>query len=157
MWATANLLEQDEDGVAFFNKKKPILKLNLPPLEQKSEQDQDRRYLPRWKISNKVLYRRAKEVFYREARSRDISATGLCLSALDLIAVNERLNISIYLAQERDPILVRGKAVWRKLHGSENMIGIQFDSVDNKTSELIFKYAFEFKRDEVMKRWFKGA
>ena len=143
--------------MAFFKKDKPVLKLNLPPLEQKPAQDKDRRYLPRWKINSKILYRKAGDVAYREARSNDVSATGLCLSAPDDVAIAEELNMTIYLVPEQDPISVQGKAVWRKLHGAENMVGIQLDRINDKTSELIFKYAFEFKRDELMKLWFKGT
>ena len=142
--------------MVFFKKKKPYLKLNLPPLEQESK-DSNRRYLPRWETNNKILYRRANEVIYREARSKDISATGVCLSTPDNIAPRESLNMVIYLAQDHTPLSIRGKTVWRKSCEAGNLIGIQFENSNDKISELIFNFAFEFKRDELSKRWFKGT
>lgn len=119
--------------------------------------DVDRRYLPRWEVDNKILYRRENEVSHHECRSKDINCSGACIRTDEEIPLNQELALTVYLADDIEPVHVHGKTVWRLSKEQENLVGIQFDRISDKTSELIFNYAFEYKKEELMKRWFKGA
>ncbi|GEM_PF-582308 len=119
-------------------------------------QASDRRYLPRWEVDNKILYRKEGDSEYRPCRSKDINCVGICIRTDETIDVNQPLSLTVYLAEGIAPVYVHGRALWRKLIGTENLVGILFDQVSDKTSERIFAYAFEYKRDELMKNWFRG-
>ncbi len=116
----------------------------------------DRRYLPRWEASNKISYRKENDIVYRDCLSKDINCTGACLRASEELPVHQNLKLTIQLAENIDPIQVQGRVVWQQGHDADYCVGIQFDRVSDKASELIFRYAFEFKHDDMMKNWFKG-
>ena len=115
----------------------------------------DRRYLPRWEVDNKILYQKENEDTYHECRSKDINATGACMRTTEDITPNQQLNLTIYLADDIEPISIHGQTVWRVSREKENLVGIRFDRITEKTSDLIFHYAFEYKKEELMKRWFR--
>lgn len=117
----------------------------------------DRRYLPRWEVDNKILYRKEGDSSYSPCRSKDINCAGICIRTNEEIAVNQPLSLTVYLAEGIAPVDVHGKVLWRIASDTENLVGIQFDQVSDKTSERIFDYAFEYKRDELMKSWFRGT
>ena len=125
---------------------------------QKSEssKDPDRRYLPRWEVNNKISYRKDNDILYHDCLSKDINCTGACIRTPEDIPVHQNLKLTICLAENIDPIQVHGRVVWQKGHGEEHSLGIQFDRVSDKTSELIYRYAFEFRHDDLVKSWFKG-
>ena len=126
--------------------------VNKEPYPQAS----DRRYLPRWEVDNKILYLKEGDSEYRACRSKDINCVGACIRTDEAIDINKPLSLTVYLAEGIEPVYVHGRAVWHKSTGDENLVGIQFDQVSDKTSERIFAYVFEYKRDELMKNWFRG-
>lgn len=117
----------------------------------------ERRYLPRWEVSNKILYQREDELVAHECLSKDINATGACIRTTSEIKPNQKLNLTVYLADDIEPVRVHGKVVWYLNRNAETWAGIQFDAVNDKTGELIYNYAFEYKKDQLMKNWFKGS
>ena len=131
--------------------------LNLSGTAFGQTKDADRRYLPRWQVDNKILYQAEEGAALGECRSRDINSSGACIRMPDDVPLQQRLNLTIFLAKDIDPIQVRGAVVWKAPHDGENWFGIKFDRVSEKTNDLIFNYAFEYKKDEVMKRWFKDC
>lgn len=118
---------------------------------------QERRYLPRWEVDNKIIYSKEAETLLHQCQSKDISATGVCLRTAQDIPPDAKLNLTIYLEENIEPIVVHGQVRWKAARGEENLVGIQFDRVNDKTSDLIFRYAFQNKRDQLMKNWFKGS
>lgn len=121
-----------------------------------SQENHERRYLPRWEVNNKIFYSKDNELNLNECRSKDINCTGACIRNEEKILPNQQLSLTIVLAENIDPVYVHGKVVWQLERGQEYWTGIRFDRVSDKTSELIFHYAFEFKREELLKSWFKG-
>ena len=125
------------------------------PTKTDNPTNHERRYLPRWEVDNKIIYRKGAEAVDYECRSKDIHAMGACLRTDEDILPNQELDLTIYLADDIEPIHVRGKTLWRVAHDKENLVGIHFERINDKTSDLIFHYAFEYKKEELMKRWFK--
>ena len=121
-----------------------------------STSDQDRRYLPRWEVDNKIIFQKGNDPIPHECRSKDIAATGACIRAMEDISPSQILNLTIYLANDIEPIQVHGKAVWRQKKDNEHLIGIQFNSISDTTSDRIYHYAFEYRKTDLMKNWFKG-
>ncbi len=137
----------------FIEEKKEI---TLPQKEKSGyTASQDRRYLPRWEVDNKIFFKKENEIMPHECRGKDIHCAGACIRTREEIPLNQKLNLTIYLADDIDPIHVRGRALWLRRQDNENLVGIQFDSVREKVSDIIFSYAFEYRRDELMKLWFK--
>ena len=52
--------------------------------------------------------------------------------------------------------MASGSVIWQKEIDNEYLVGLHFDKLTNKARELITDYAFEFKKDDVVKNWFKG-
>lgn len=119
--------------------------------------DSERRYLPRWQVDNKISYKLEEQPQPYECHSRDINSSGVCIRTTQNIPLQQKLDLTVYLAKDIDPVEVRGSVVWKAQRESENWFGVKFDRVSEKTNDLIFKYAFEHKREEVMKNWFKGC
>ena len=134
-------------------------KVGQPQAPQKAAGlgDRDRRYLPRWEVDNKIRYQKENDAPYQECRSKDINCSGACMRTSEDIPLNQALNLTIYLADGIEPIYVHGHTRWRVVRDNESLVGIQFDRINDKTSDRIFQYAFEYKREELMKRWFKST
>ena len=118
---------------------------------------QDRRYLPRWEVDNKILFKKEDETTEYECHSKDINCTGACIRTREDIAPNQELDLTIYLADDIEPIRVHGRTLWRIARDNESLVGGHFDRVSDKTGDLIFNYAFEYKKEEVLRHWFKGS
>lgn len=116
----------------------------------------DRRYLPRWQVNNKILYRRPDTPEEYECQSKDVNGTGACLRNPTSFIPNEKLDLTIYLVENIEPIRAQGHVVWQASQGGENLAGIHFDRISTKDQDCIFEYAFEFKKEELFKNWFKG-
>ena len=129
--------------------------------ESKIPNNADRRYLPRWEVRNKILFKKAEEeTAAHQANSIDITSAGMCLDTSEPVTPNGRLNLMIYLADDIEPIDALGRVVWQKpksSEGSENIVGIYFERISKQAQDLIFNYAFEYKHAEMVQRWFKGC
>ena len=128
----------------------------LSAASSSSVSDQDRRYLPRWEVDNKIIFQKNQDDIPYECRSKDITAAGACLRIKEDISLSQELNLTIYLANDIEPIQVHGKAIWHQKKENENLIGVQFDAINDATSDRIFHYAFEYRKSDLMKNWFKG-
>jgi hypothetical protein len=125
-------------------------------LEQVQKQDpSERRYIPRWQVSNKVLYKKNKDHVYKECQSKDISCCGTCLFTDEELLPNQQLTLEIHLADDL-AFCVDGRALWNSAVGEKFLTGVTFFNVTPKTQELILEYAFNFDKKSVVKHWFKG-
>ncbi len=118
--------------------------------------EKDLRYLPRWEVDNRILLRREKEITPHECHSKDINATGVCLRTTEDIKPDTMLNLTIYLAEDIDPIHVYGKVLWKKELEGQHHLGVRFEQMSDNTGNLIFQYAFEYKKEDLIKRWYHG-
>jgi c-di-GMP-binding flagellar brake protein YcgR len=127
-----------------------------PGMEQAQNlNSSDRRYIPRWEVNNKILYKKAADAVYKEARSKDISCCGACLCVDERLSPKERLTLEIHLNDEI-AFSIEGKALWNSQLGESFLAGITFSNVSPRTQELILEYAFSFKPKAMIDHWFKG-
>jgi len=123
---------------------------------QESE-NSDRRYLPRWDVTNKVLYRETDDAVYRESTSKDINASGACICVRDSFDIGDKIILTIHMSKKSPPIHAKGRVVWRVLKDAESLVGIYFEKISEKAKDIIYDYAFEYKKDDLLKLWFEGC
>lgn len=115
----------------------------------------ERRYLPRWDVENKILYRKKTDIFYQEAHTKDFNCAGLCLSSGEPIPENQEVSITLYLSEDVT-LNIKGVTSWQKKTEQGYLAGIQFDHISKKAQNLLLEFAFENHQQEVQKRWFDG-
>ena len=123
----------------------------------------DKRYMPRWEVTQRILYRLEKETLYHEGQSKDISCDGLCLYADDDLAVNQKLTLTVYLSNDT-AVYLEGKTIWNKTIDPSTLkestrkfwIGIQLENTSSRVQELILEHAFNYKKEELLKHWYTG-
>ena len=120
-----------------------------------SNQD-DRRYFPRWEVSNRVVYQLENEDVLRECRTKDINCAGACIYPKGKIKPDTKIDLTIYLAENKAPVRALGKCSWSRNVGDVHLAGIQFDEISEKAKDLLFEFAFEWKREELVAHWFRG-
>ena len=116
--------------------------VNPNPLSRGS----DERYIPRWSVQNKVLYRKEKNSSYHEARSKDINSSGACFSCPEEIKPSSKLNLVLYLA-DHVAVEVTGRVLWNKDGKANKLVGVRFENISEQVQDMILEYAFACKRD----------
>jgi len=117
--------------------------------------DHDLRYIPRWEVKSRVMYIRPGEIAFHQSESHDINCMGACIFTDEEIPLDEKLNVTIYLTSDIS-ISVTAKVVWEKTVGEQKILGLHFENVSDQVRDLIFNYAFEYKKEDLVKNWFKG-
>ena len=117
--------------------------------------DSDRRYFPRWEVQNRVIYRLEHDLNTRECHSRDINCTGACLCLKESIALNQRLKLTLFLTDDV-AVHVDGKVLWAQPNNNDYLVGVNFVEINEEIRDLILQYAFEIKKGDLVKHWFKG-
>ena len=127
------------------------------PFSSKNSNGSDHRYIPRWKVSNRILYLVSNDKEIHECHSKDLSCAGACIKPQEAekLSPKQKVKLTIYLS-ENVSVNVEGEVVWKKTAGPENLVGILFANTSQKTQELILKHAFEIKKEELIQHWFKG-
>ena len=122
---------------------------------------QERRDLGRWSLCNKVCYRRAGSDAECECVSEDISTRGIRLAAQEELKPETELEMRIHLAEGLNLVLAKGKVVWQlPVQAGQDRhfnTGIYFDAIRDIDREEIYKYAYQFKRNEITNRWWQGT
>lgn len=113
----------------------------------------DKRYLPRWQVKNRVTYRFNGDIAHHEARTRDLSCAGA--SILSPFPITQKLKMKIYLFED-DSVEVEGQPVWAEETRDGHLTGINFLNTSTDIQNKILQYAFEIKKDDVVKHWFEG-
>jgi len=130
----------------------------MPPesLESISQfSGRDKRYLPRWEVSNRILYQVQGDGQRKESLSHDLSCAGASILTEESITPNEKLQLTIYLDREVS-VRVDGRVCWSVPVAKKHLIGINFEQTSRKAQDLILKYAFELDRAKLVRHWFKG-
>jgi hypothetical protein len=73
----------------------------------------------------------------------------------DAIPLNQKLKLKIYLSGNTS-VDTDGEIVWCKPAVKGNVVGVDFCGITENAKELILNYAFEIKRDDLIKHWFEG-
>jgi c-di-GMP-binding flagellar brake protein YcgR len=121
----------------------------------------DRRRFPRWTISNRVFYKREGEEEERVALSKDICSNGACISLSEAVTPNTELDLKIHLGNNLEPISAKGRVVWlypsREAKDNPFLAGVHFDYLRESEKDKIYNYAYQFRREELQKRWWQGV
>jgi c-di-GMP-binding flagellar brake protein YcgR len=115
----------------------------------------EKRYLPRWKVANRVVYQLENEDKTYESNSCDISCNGASFVSAQRLPVNGKIKLKIFLSSD-NVVSVEGQVVWSKPAEKLNLSGIMFANTSQKAQELILKYAFEIRKEDMVKYWFQG-
>jgi len=129
--------------------------LNGPSTPAFQRSSSDKRYLPRWEVNNRILYKLESDPSLQECRSMDISCTGACLVTPDPLPAKQKVDLTVYLS-ETIAVKLQGQIVWQKQLNSGNLTGVLFTNTSPEVQELILDHAFEIKREDLVKHWFQG-
>ena len=121
----------------------------------KSNSGGDKRYLPRWEVNNKVVYRLGNQREAHECTSKDISCTGACLQSEIHLPKNSKVDLTIHLSP-KSSINVQGHIVWNKDAEGKFLAGVVFENIPAASQEMILKHAFEIKKEDLVRHWFSG-
>ena len=115
----------------------------------------DTRYFPRWQVKNRIVYRFDGQEHVHEARSRDLSCTGIALVSQFPLTKEQKLKLRIYLFDDKS-IEVEGHPVWVKETEEGYLAGVNFSNTTVEIQDQILQYAFEIKKEDVVNHWFEG-
>ena len=122
---------------------------------EKQIRGSDQRYIPRWVVNNKVLYRKENNPAYQETASKDINCSGASFYCKDEVGPNQKLKMVMYLSQTI-AVEVSGTVLWEKIGKDQNLIGVRFENIPSHVQDMILQYAFEFKKEDLTRHWFQG-
>src|SRR3989338_1769499 len=93
---------------------------SAPNPKKRAFKSLERRYLPRWVVSNKVLYRVNDHALSQECVSKDISCNGISIVTDELLPTDQKVKLTIYL--EGDLVVrVEGSVIWNRLDNNHNL------------------------------------
>lgn len=131
-------------------------KKNHDYLNRKALSPDDKRYLPRWKVRNRVKCSSEYDAHSsHECETLDLSCAGTCLKSSQMLKRGEQLRMKIYLDEDH-AVDVKGKVVWSNISENGRYAGIRFDYASLEMQDLILNYAFEIDPDKMIKHWFSG-
>ena len=103
----------------------------------------DHRHLPRWQSANKAYYRIPDINVITRTHIKDLNSDGACLFVSRDISANQRLELKIYLSEDRC-FEATGTVVWKRTLSEEQCCaGVVFDTLPEMTQDLILRHAFE--------------
>ncbi|MFA5088347.1 MAG: PilZ domain-containing protein [Candidatus Omnitrophota bacterium] len=123
--------------------------------EMISPADEDRRYLPRWEVNNRVVCLLKNDASRIECSSRDINCSGASIYSERDLTPAQKVKLTIYL-DKNVLVNVDGKVCWSHPAEKQNLVGINFEETSKKVQDLILEYAFEVNKDKLTQHWFKG-
>jgi c-di-GMP-binding flagellar brake protein YcgR len=116
----------------------------------------DKRYLPRWQVKNRIVFRLDGQTIFHQAQSRDLSAAGVSLVSAFPLNLQQKLKLRIYLLEEDKSIEVEGRPVWVRETVEGYLAGVHFCDTTAEIQNQILQYAFEIKKSDVVNHWFEG-
>ena len=124
--------------------------MNNPPIR-----GAEKRYIPRWIVQNKVLYRPENNPAYQETSSHDINCSGASFYCKEDVLPRQKIKMVMYLS-ETIAVEVTGTVLWKKDGDQQNLIGVRFEETPLHVQDMILQYAFEHKKEDLTRHWFKG-
>lgn len=115
----------------------------------------DQRYLPRWEVSNRVLYQLQNEYNLHQGQTRDLSCAGACIMA-PVALEHQKIKLTVFLSA-KSSVMLEGCVLWSRQSSADHAeIGIGFENASPEAQDLILQHAFEVKRETVVNHWFEG-
>lgn len=148
-----NLWFKEVKWLMFFNENKTVKFDAVIPLEHPTSHD--RRYLPRWSVTNRILYRKQDDHLYQESTTKNLNCGGVCVHCTEELPLNQEICLTIFLAQDV-AVHLQGMITWHRQTEDGYLVGIRFHHLSKKANNLLLEYAFETKEHELQKRWFEG-
>lgn len=148
----------EEFGGFFFDPHKEmreIMEGNTHNTQSPGGDVHEKRYIPRWQVDNRVCYQFESGGNAHECRSKDLSCSGICLQTDQGMIPEQNVKLTIDLSDSVS-VKVDGRILWSRPSLGWNLAGISFSNVDPEVQDLILDYAFEVKKEDVVKHWFKG-
>lgn len=116
----------------------------------------ERRYLPRWEVRNRILFQLENSTRVNESVTKDLHAAGTSFFSKHAIDPKKTVKLTIYLSPDV-AITVKGHVAWSKALGKdENLLGVEFDNINEKVQDKILEHAFELSDDALMRSWYKN-
>ena len=115
----------------------------------------DKRYFPRWETSSQVMLQLTSTPKTYQATTKDINCSGACLFSPEELPLNSEVQVTVKLTPQKKAMF-KGKVVWNKKAGSEYQAGVNFYNVNDADANALLDFAYEFKREDLVKHWFKG-
>ena len=115
----------------------------------------DKRYLPRWQVNNRVILTVQGETLSHEGISRDVNSTGASLTTKTNLASKQKVKLKIYLSEDTI-VKVEGRIIWNHPEGDGYLLGINFENLSRESQDILLQYAYEIKKDDIVKHWFTG-
>lgn len=115
----------------------------------------EKRYLPRWAVRNRILFQVDENEDYHETWTKDLSCAGLCAETCLEVKQDQEIKLTIFLSEEVF-VTLSGKVAWTAEKSGKPTIGISFYNTDLHTQDLLLQYAFETKEQRNLQSWFKG-
>ena len=128
---------------------------STPPSSSSGYSGSEKRYLPRWEVNNRVLCRTEDAFDSTECRSMDLSCAGVCLVMRQRLEPAQKVKLTIYLTEAK-AVEVDGHVAWSRVSGYGNLAGVSFQNTALEIQDTILKYAFEFKKNDLVQHWFEG-
>ena len=125
------------------------------PFSPDESQNDEKRYLPRWKVSHRVKLFLEDDHELDECETVDLSCAGACVKLSQKLHLGQPLRLKIFL-DENKSIDINGHVVWDQRSQDEPFAGIVFSDIPLQTQETILNHAFEIDRSSVIKHWFAG-
>ena len=123
--------------------------------QYKSEESADQRYFPRWEVNNRVLFQLENQMDTFETQTVDLSCAGACLFISKSVKPNQKIKLVIYLSPAKF-VNVNGHILWTKSVDGQLEAGVLFENIPPHTQDVILQHAFELRRDQVIRNWYKG-
>ncbi len=104
----------------------------------------DQRFLPRWHTEQRVLCEISESKEVCEAVCRDLTLNGSCVVSRKSLPLHQDVRLKIFLPEEKAPVLVKGRTVWKKRRSQGQLTGILFEKTSRRAQEILLKHAFTF-------------
>lgn len=117
--------------------------------------ENEKRYLPRWNVRNRVKFSLQSGNDIDECQTTDLSCSGACLRLSRSLIPGQTLKMKIYL-DKSNAVEVNGRVVWNRIAQDARYAGIAFERPPIEVHETILNYAFELDQKDVVNHWFSG-
>lgn len=119
----------------------------------------EKRNFVRWKVRRPARFKVLNQQEQEEEIGllRDISFSGAQCSLLRNLRLNDKLDMSLEIPDEQNPICCQAKVVWQDLLEEEDrqhfVCGLSFLNLKDQDKEKIFQYVWNSAPGGLKKQW----